>query len=328
MNGPRRFDRRHVTAGLAALGIAAPSIVRAQGMFSGKTIRIIIPFVPGGATDIIGRIMGDKLSQMWGATIIIENKAGAGANLGTDAAAKSAPDGLTWMVGSVGMATNPFLYSNLSYDPQKDLDPVTLLAMVPNILVVSKNIKFQSVSELIAFAKANPGKLTYGSSGIGTSIHLSGELFKKLTGTDIVHVPYRGSAASLQDLISGQLDLIFDNITSSIEHVRGGSIRAMGITTSTRSPHAPDLAPIIETVPGFDVSSWFAFFVPAKTPKDMILKIQQDSKLALADPVVKSRMDAIAAQIVASTPDELGAHLRAESDKWGKLIRDGNIKAQ
>jgi tripartite-type tricarboxylate transporter receptor subunit TctC len=314
---------------LAAAGaIAAPNVLRAQGGWpQGRNIKITVPFPPAGATDVLGRLMAERLGEYWGARVLVENKPGAGGNIGSDQVAKAAPDGDNILIVSVGMATNPYLYDKLSYDPVKDFDPVTLIAMVPNILIAGKHTPYNSVKEFVDFAKANPGKVTYGSSGIGTSVHLSGELFQKIVGTKMQHVPYRGTALAIQDMIAGQIDVIFDNITASLPQARAGNVKALGITTARRSPFASDLAPIAETVPGFDVTSWFAFFVPKGTPRAIIDRINADTKRALAEAGVKEKMTALGAEAVGSSPEELAAFLKAESDKWGKLIKDVGIKA-
>ncbi|KAF0231772.1 MAG: hypothetical protein FD175_333 [Beijerinckiaceae bacterium] len=324
------LTRRDLAKGALALGTAGllPRAAGAQAVWpKGGTIKLVVPFPPAGATDVIGRIVAEKLGQLWGNQIVIENKGGAGGNIGTDQAAKSAPDGNTILVVSVGMATNPYLYKSLPYDPIRDFEPVSLLAMVPNIMVIPANHAAKSVAEFIALAKANPGKMTYGSSGIGTSVHLSGELFQKLTGTKMVHLPYKGTAEAKNDLIAGRIDCIFDNITAALPQARGGTVRALGITTAKRSTLAPDLVPINDTVPGFDVSSWFALFVPAKTPKDIIAKMSADTKTVLADPSVVDRLGKLGAEIVGSNPAELGSFLKAESDKWGSLIKEVGASA-
>jgi tripartite-type tricarboxylate transporter receptor subunit TctC len=205
---------------------------------------------------------------------------------------------------------------------------VSLVAMVPNMLIAGKHLPVTSTAELIAYGKANPGKLTYASSGVGTSIHLSGELFKKLTGVELTHVPYRGSAPAIQDIMGGRVDVMFDNITSSLAQVRGGTLNGLAITTAKRSPFAPELPPVADAVPGYDVSSWFAFFAPKKTPPEMVARMAADTKIALTDPGVKSRLDALAAESVGSTPAELAAFLGKESETWGKLIRDQGIRAE
>ena len=322
------MDRRSFSAGLAA-SLALPAMARAQGAWpQGRNIKIVVPFAAGGATDIIARIMADKLGQMWNCSIVVDNKGGAGGNIGTEAAARAEPNGETFLLVSVGLATNPYLYPKLGYDPVGDFAPVSLVAMVPNMLIAGKHLPVTSTAELIAYGKANPGKLTYASSGVGTSIHLSGELFKKLTGVELTHVPYRGSAPAIQDIMGGRVDVMFDNITSSLAQVRGGTLNGLAITTAKHSPFAPELPPVADAVPGYDVSSWFAFFAPKKTPPDMVARMAADTKVALTDPLVKSRLDALAAESVGSTPAELAAFLAKESETWGKLIRDQGIRAE
>jgi tripartite-type tricarboxylate transporter receptor subunit TctC len=322
------LDRRALLGGLGASLALAPVGLAQAPWPQGRTLKLVVPFPPAGATDILGRLMAEKLGQAWGTNIVVENRPGAGGNIGTDAVAKAEPTGDTLLIVSVGMATNQYLYAKLNYDPAKDLTPITMVALVPNLLVVSNQLPVKSVAELVAYAKANPGKLSYGSSGVGTSVHLSGELFQKLTGTKMVHVPYRGTAQATQDLIGGRIDLIFDNITQALPHARAGSVRGLGITTAKRSPSAPEFAPINDTVPGFDVSSWFALFAPAKTPQAVIDKVQADTKAALADPVVRTRMEALAAEPVGNSPAELGAFLQAEMKKWGDLIREVGVKVE
>lgn len=330
MLGRFSIDRRAFGLGAmgAAAGLVAPTRSRAQAAWPRNgTIKLVVPFPPAGATDVIGRVVAEKLSQIWGNQIIIENKGGAGGNIGTDQVAKAAPDGNTILIVSVGMATNPYLYKSLPYDPMRDFEPVSLIAMVPNIMVVPPNHKANNVQDFIAMAKAEPGKMTFGSSGLGTSVHLSGELFQKLTGTKMVHVPYKGTAEAKNDLIAGRLDCIFDNITAALPQARSGTVKALGITTAKPSALAPELAPVAGAVPGFDVSSWFALFVPAKTPKEIVAKLHADVKTALADKGVSDRLGALGAEIVGSNPAELGAFLKAESDKWGSLIKEIGVTA-
>lgn len=325
------ITRRTVLAGAAALSaasLAAPSAAQAQAPWpQGRRLTMVVPFPPAGATDNLGRIVGQKLSEMWGVPIVIENRGGAGGNIGTEAVARAAPDGNTFLIVSVGMATNQYLYPRLSYDPTKDFAPATLVAMVPNILVVGKHVRANNVAELIAHAKANPG-MTYGTSGIGTSVHLSGELFRRMTGTELTAVHYRGTAQATQDLIGGRIDMIFDNISQALPHVRAGTIKALGITTARRSTFAPEIPPVSETVPGFDVTSWFAFFFPAGTPPEIVAKLQADTKTVLQDASVRERLAALGAEAVGGTPAELAEHLRKESETWGRLIREANIKTE
>ncbi len=323
------FNRRDLMTGLGLSAVLGTGGAQAQsGWPQGHTIKLVVPFAAGGATDIIGRIMADRLSQMWNANVIVENKGGAGGNIGTEQVAHAEANGDTLLLVSVGLATNPYLYPKLGYDPVADFAPVSLVAMVPNMLIAGHHLKVNSVAELIAYGKANKGKLTFASSGVGTSIHLSGELFKKLTGIEMTHVPYRGSAPAIQDIMGGRIDIMFDNITSSLAQVRGGTLKGLAITTAKRSPFAPELPPVADAVPGFDVSSWFAFFAPKKVPEAIIAKIAADTKVALADAGVKSKLDALAAEAVGSTPAELGAFLQRESDVWGKLIKEGGIVAE
>jgi tripartite-type tricarboxylate transporter receptor subunit TctC len=321
------MDRRTMLAA-AAGALAAPASGRAQGAWpTGRTIRITVPFPPAGATDVLGRIMAERFGEYWGARVVVENKPGAGGNIGADQVAKSPPDGDNILIFSVGMATNPHLYSNMTYDPVRDFDPVSLIAMVPNIMIAGKHTPYGSAREFLDFARANPGKVTYGSSGVGTSLHLAGELLQKMTGIRMQHVPYRGAALAIQDLLAGQIDIVLDNITSALPQARSGAVKGLAITTAKRSPFAPELQPLAEVVPGFDVTSWFAFFAPKGTPRAVIDRINSDVRRALGEAGVKEKLAALAAEAVGSTPEELGRFLASESDSWGKLIREAGIKA-
>lgn len=324
-----KLTRRALAGALAAGAVAAPGILRAQGgPYPGsRAIRLVVPFPPAGATDIIGRLWAEKIGQLWGVNIVVENKPGAGGNIGTEQVAKGEQDGSQLLIVSVGMATNQYLYPRLTYDPVADFRPVSLLALVPNLLVAGKHVPANTVAELIAHAKANPGKLSFGSSGVGTSVHLSGELFKRMAGVDMVHVPYRGTAPATQDLIGGRIELIFDNITQAVTHVRAGSIKALGITTARRSPVAPEFPPVADTLPGFDVSSWFAIFAPKGAPDAVVEKLHADTVRVMADPQMRERMAQLGAETVAGSPAELSAFLKAEMDKWGRLITDAKITA-
>ena len=321
------IDRRAALAGLGA-GLLAPAVGRAQGWPGSRTIKVVCPFPPAGATDVLARLMAQRLSEFWGANVIVENKPGAGGNIGAEQVAKGEPDGSQILIVSVGMATNRFLYPRLSYDPVADFAPVSLLAMVPNVLIAGHHVPASDVAGLIAHAKANPGKVTYASSGLGTSVHLSGELFKRSAGIDIVHVPYRGSGPALTDMMGGRVDIMFDNIPAAYPQVQAGKVKAFGITTARRSPHASDLVPIAETLPGFDVSSWFAFFAPARTPREILAELEADTRVAVGDAGVRSRMAALGAEPVGSSADELRAFLQAEMDKWGRLITEAKIRIE
>jgi tripartite-type tricarboxylate transporter receptor subunit TctC len=314
-------------AALAPFAAAVPALAQQQWP-KGRNLKMVVPFPPGGATDVIARILADKLAQIWGTAVIIENKGGAGGNIGMEQVARSEPNGDTMMMGTFGLAINPALYKSLKFDPIADFAPISLVTIMPNMLACPVSAPFNSVAELIAYGKANPGKLTYASSGIGTSIHLCGELFKKLTGVQMVHAPYRGSAQAVQDLVAGRVDLMFDNITSSLPQVQGKTLKALAVTTPKRSPFVPDLPPVADTVPGFEVSAWFGTLAPAKTPPEIVEKISRDTKLALQDPGVKGKLDALAAESVGSTPQEFAALIKSETDKWGKLIREEKITAE
>lgn len=324
----RGLDRRVFAGGVAALGatLAMPSVARAQsGWPKAGTLRIIVPYPPAGATDIVGRVVAERLSQIWGNQIIVENKPGAGGNIGSDFVAKAAPDGNTMLVVSVGLATNTYLYKSVPYDPMKDFLPVSLLVRLPNLLCVPPSHPAKTVQEFVAYARANPGKMSYASSGVGTTIHFSAELFNKLTGAKMTHVPYKGSGPAKTDLLAGRVDCMFDNITSILPHVQAGQLRALGVTTLRSSPLFPDFPPISDALPGFDVSSWFGLFVPARTPKAIIDKMNADIRTVLAEPGVKEKLNKLGTEVVGSSAEELGALLRAEDAKWGPIIKELGI---
>jgi tripartite-type tricarboxylate transporter receptor subunit TctC len=324
------LNRRRFVS-LAAAAIAAPSIVpsRAAGIdWPAKPVRIVVPFTPGGSTDITARLVGNRLQEVWGQTVVVENKPGAGGNIAADMVAHSDPDGLTIFIVGPGMATNQFLYPSLSYDPIGDFAPVTMLITQPNLMCVPNSSPAKSVKEFIAFCNENRGKVTYASSGNGTTLHLSGELFKRLANVEMTHIPYRGGAPAINDLIPGRVDVIFDNMPSILQHVKGGSLRGLAVTTKERVSVVPDIPTIAETVPGFDVFSWFAFFVPARTPQDVIARINADTNAALAYAPVKSRFEELGANPKGSTPAELAAFLKSEIDKWSPVIRDAKIKVE
>jgi tripartite-type tricarboxylate transporter receptor subunit TctC len=322
-------SRRHFLGFAAA--IAAPAILtsRARGAdWPAKPVRIVVPFTPGGSTDITARLVGNRLQEIWGQTVVIENKGGAGGNIAADAVAHSDADGYTIFISGPGMATNRFLYPSLSYDPVGDFAPVTMLILQPNMMCVPNTSPAKSVKEFIDFCNTNKGKVTFASSGNGTTLHLSGELFKRLAKVEMTHIPYRGGAPAINDLIPGRVDVIFDNMPSIISHVRSGSVRGIAVTTKDRVSIVPDVPTIGETVPGFDVVSWFAFFVPAKTPADIVAKINADTNAALVYPAVKSRFEDLGAVPKGSTSAELAAFLQSETDKWGPVIRDAQIKLE
>jgi len=317
-------------AGLAAAAIAAPSILASRALGADwplRMVRIVVPFPPGGSTDITARLVGNRLQEVWGQTVVIENKPGAGGNIASEMVAHSDPDGYTIFIVGPGLATNQFLYPSLSYDPIGDFAPVTLLITQPNVMCVPNSKPAKSVREFIAYCNDNRGKVTYASSGNGTTLHLSGELFKRLANVEMTHIPYRGGALAINDLLPGRVDVSFDNMPSIIGHVRAGAVRALAVTTKERVPVVPDLPTIAEAgVPGFDVSSWFGFFVPVKTPQEIIAKLNADTNAALAHASVKPRFDDLGATPRGTTPAQLAAFLKSEIDKWGPVIRDARIK--
>jgi tripartite-type tricarboxylate transporter receptor subunit TctC len=318
--------------GLATAAVAAPSILVSRASaadWPARPVRVVVPFTPGGSTDITARLISNRLQEVWGQSVVVENKPGAGGNIAADMVAHSDPDGYTIFISGPGMATNQFLYPSLSYDPVGDFAPVTMLITQPNLMCVPNSSPAKSVQEFIAYCHANRGKVTYASSGNGTTLHLSGELFKRLAKVEMIHIPYRGGAPAINDLIPGRVDVIFDNMPSIISHVRAGSLRGLAVTTKERVAAVPDIPTIAESgVPGFDVFSWFGFFVPAKTPPDVIARINADTNAALAYAPVKSRFEDLGANPKGSTPSELAAFLKSETEKWGPVIQEARIKVE
>jgi tripartite-type tricarboxylate transporter receptor subunit TctC len=318
--------------GLAAAAVAAPSVLVSRALGADwpvRPVRVVVPFTPGGSTDITARLISNRLQEVWGQSVVVENKPGAGGNIAADMVAHSDPDGYTIFIVGPGLATNQFLYPSLSYDPVGDFAPVTRLIIQPNLMCVPNSSSAKSVQEFIAHCNANKGKVTYASSGNGTTLHLSGELFKRLAKVEMTHIPYRGGAPAINDLIPGRVDVIFDNMPSILSHAKAGTVRALAVTTRERVAVVPDIPTIAESgVPGFDVFSWFGFFVPAKTPQDIVARINADTNAALAYPSVKSRFEDLGATPKGSTPAELAAFLKSEIDKWGPVIREAQIKVE
>lgn len=291
-----------------------------------KTIKWVVPFPPGGAMDVIARTLGDKMSKSVKQPVIIENRAGAGGTIGSAMVAKADPDGHTILIVSIGHALNPNLYQRLPYDAIKDFEPVSLVGIVPNVLVVNSTVKANSVKELIDQARAQPGKLTYASAGNGTSIHMAGEMFNSMAKLDILHVPYKGSSPAVTDLISGQVNMMFDSITSAKPFIESGKLRPLAVTTAKRSSALPDVPTVSEAgLPGYEVSPWFAVFAPANTPKPVIDRLHNELTKAMQLPDVKARFAGIGAEPVGSTPEELEKYLRTETERWTKLIRERGI---
>lgn len=313
----------------AALCAAQPAFSQSASTYPNKPIHIIVTFTSGGAPDILGRLIGDKLSAAWGQSVIVENKPGAGGNIGADYVAKSAPDGYNIVVGTVGThAINGALYQNMPYDMTRDFAPVTLLASTPNMLVVNNNVPAKNLKEFIDLGKKE-GKMTFASSGSGTSIHVSGELFKTMTGIDMQHIPYKGRASAIPDLLGGRVTMMFDNMPSSLPLVREGKLRALGVTSAKRSPAAPDIPTIAESgLPGFEAVSWFALFAPANTPRPIVDKLQAEVSKILKMPDVSKKLMDLGLEPSGSTPDELAAYQKTEIAKWSKVVKDSGAKVE
>ena len=296
--------------------------------FPDKPLKIVVTFTTGGAPDILARIIGERLTAAWGQPVIVDNKPGAGGNVGADFVAKSAPDGYTLVVGTVGThSINPALYAKMPYDAVKDFTPITLIATTPNMLVINNDVPAKNLKDFITLGKKE-GKMTFASSGSGTSIHVSGELFKTMTGIDMVHIPYKGRATAIPDLLGGRVTMMFDNMPSSLALVREGKLRALGVTSSTRSPAAPDIPTIAESgLPGFDAVSWFALFAPANTPKPIIDKLQAEVRRILKTPDVTKKLADNGLDPVGGTSEELAAYQKSEITKWAKVVKESGAKA-
>jgi tripartite-type tricarboxylate transporter receptor subunit TctC len=324
----RMFTRRRLIA-LSAASIAAPALLRRAHAqtWPNRFVRLVVPFPPGGGTDAIARVVSARISEIWGQQLVVENRSGGASNIGHEAVARAEPDGYTLLLASMPLAANKFLFPTLNYDPVADLAPISLICDYPNVMVVPVNSPARSVLEFIAYAKANRGKITFASSGHGTSVHLSGELFKRMTSLEMLHVPYRGAGPALNDLLPGRVDVMFNNIGAVLPLIQSDKLRGLGVTTLKRTPAAPQLAPVAELgVPGFDVSSWYAMFAPAKTPPELIRRIHADVVTALADPAIKIKLEQqLGVVVVGSSPAELAAHLQREMEKWGPVIKAAGI---
>jgi tripartite-type tricarboxylate transporter receptor subunit TctC len=313
---------------LPVLFASSEAAAQPQG-YPSKPIRFVVPYPAGGPLDTVARLLGQKVSESTRQPVIVDNKPGAGGNIGADAVAKSAPDGYTILMGAVAThAINPTLYASIPYDPVKDFIAVTQVASTPNVLVVNPSVPAANVREFIAYAKAHPGKLNFGSGSTGSAGHLAGELFKAMAGVEMTHVPYKGAAPAMNDLIGGQIQLMFDNLASSLGQVRAGRIRALAVTTAQRTSLAPELPTIAESgLPGFDISTWFGIFVPAGTPREAVERLHAEFTRALAAPDVRGKMLALGAEPVGSRPDEFAAYIRAEADKYARVIKASGAKA-
>lgn len=322
MNGP-------LFRAIASIAIGAvAALATAQTSYPSKSIRIVVPFPAGGTTDILARAVAQRLTETMGQSVVVDNRAGAGGNIGADLVAKSAPDGYTLLMGTVGThAINASLYAKMPYDHVRDFSPVILVAGVPNVLVINPTLPVNSVQELIAYGKANPGKLNFASSGNGTSIHLAAELFKTMTSVQMTHVPYKGSAPAVVDLVGGQVQLMFDNLPSALPQIKAGRLKALAVTSAQRSAALPDVPTVAETgLAGFEASSWFGLLAPAGTPKDVIAKLNGEVAKWLATPEAKDKLAAQGAIPAGLSPDDFTRHIASETVKWQKVVRDSGAK--
>lgn len=322
------LKRRAVLAFAASAATLMPFGMTASAQsFPDRTITLVVPFAAGGSTDVVARVIAQKMGDELGQQVVVENVAGAGGNLGADRVARAEPDGYTVLMGTVAThALNPLILKTKPYDPEKDFAPVSLLVVVPNVLVVNPKLPVNNVAELIALLKAEPDKHAYASSGNGTPLHLSGELFKSMAGVEMQHVPYKGSGPALNDLLGNQISIMFDNLPSSSGHIKSGTLKALGVTTAERASSFKDLPTIAETIPGYETYTWNALFAPAGTPAEAISKLNEAANKALADPGVAARMAEFSATVVGSTPDELKTHVAEEIAKWGPVVKDANVQ--
>jgi tripartite-type tricarboxylate transporter receptor subunit TctC len=313
-----------LAAGLVATGSAG--VAQAQA-YPAKPVRLIAPFAPGGTTDIVARILAQRLTEVMGQTVAVENRAGAGGNIAADHVAKSAPDGYTILQGFPGLVINPSLYKKLTYDAMKDLAPVSLVSAAPLVLVVHPALPVKSAKDLIALAKKRPGELSFPSAGNGTSSHLSAELFKSMAGVDMLHVPYKGSAQGLLDLVSGRMQLMINPYPEMIPFIQAGKMRALGISTRARIAVAPDLPTIAESgVPGYEVTTWNGLVVPAGTPREIIAKLHGDVVKVLANPAAREQLTGLGLELIGSTPAEFTEFMKKESVKWAEVVRKSGAR--
>jgi tripartite-type tricarboxylate transporter receptor subunit TctC len=316
-------------ARLLAICLTAFTLVGISNAFAvdypTRPIRWIVPYTPGGGTDITARIIGQWLSERLGQQFVIENKPGAGNNIGTEAAVTAPPDGYTLLLVNPANAINATLYRKLQFNFLRDTAPVAGIMRVPNVMEVNPQVPAKTVAEFIAYAKANPGKINWATSGNGTSVHLSGELFKMMTGVDLTNIPYKGSAPALTDMIAGTVQVIFDNMPPSLPHIRAGKLRALAVTTNVRSEALPDVPTVAETVPGYEASAFYGMGVPKGTPPEIIDRLNKEVNAGLADPKIKARLAELGGMLIPGTPAEFGKLVSDETDKWAKVIKTGGV---
>jgi tripartite-type tricarboxylate transporter receptor subunit TctC len=320
---------RRAALGLIGTGVSTFALSRAFAAdYPTRPVRFLVGYPPGGATDILARLIGQHLSERLGQQFVIENKPGAGNNIATEAAAHAEPDGYTVFLINPANYINATLYANLKFNFIRDIAPIASFNRVPNVMTVNKDVPAKSVAEFIDYVKANPGKINMASSGNGTSVHLSGEMFMAMTGCKMQHVPYRGAAPAITDMLGGQVQVIFDNMPSIIQHIRGGALRGLGVTTAERSPQLPDVQAIGETVKGYEASALFGMGAPAKTPKEIIEKLNAEVNAVMADPAVKKQLVELGGEPRIQKPEAFGAEIAAETEKWKKVVQFAGLKVE
>jgi tripartite-type tricarboxylate transporter receptor subunit TctC len=325
MKSIHTFTRRRMVQAIALAVAMSGGSAMAQAWPS-KPITLVVPFPPGGTTDVLARALGEKLSQSLGQPVIVESKPGAGATLGADYVAKSKPDGYTLLVGAVHHTIASSVYKKLPYDFQKDFAPITEIALVPNVLVVNASTPAKNIAELVALAKAQPGKLNYGSNGNGTAQHLIGTQFENMTGTDLVHIPYKGSGPLASDLLGGQITMSFDTITPVLPHIKAGKLRPLAVTTAKRSSALPDVPTLEEAgLKGFDIGTWFGVLSPAATPKDIVTRLNTEMVKVIQSPEFRKRMEEIGAEPIGNSADQMALQIKVETEKFAKLVKDAKV---
>ena len=318
---------------LGLIGVGLPALI---GSVAGATaldyptrpVRFVVGYPPGGATDILARLIGQRLSEKLGQQFVVENKPGAGNNIGTEAVVNAEPDGYTLLLINPANYINTSLYANLKFNFVRDIAAIASFNRVPNVMTVNKDVPAKNVVEFIEYVKANPGKVNMASSGNGTSVHLSGEMFMAMTGTQMQHVPYRGAAPAITDMLGGQVQVIFDNMPSIIQHVRAGSLRALGVTTTERSPQLPDVQAIAETVPGYEASALFGMGAPKNTPKEIIERLNSEINAILAEPEMKKRLVELGGEPLIQSPEAFGEQIKAETEKWKRVVEFAGLKVE
>jgi tripartite-type tricarboxylate transporter receptor subunit TctC len=307
--------------------VACAAAARADN-YPNRPVRWVVPYPPGGATDIMARLIGHRLSEKLGQQFVIENKPGAGNNIGTEQVVNAPPDGYTLHLTNPANAINASLYAKLNFNFIRDMAPVAGIARVPNVMTVHPSVPAKTVAEFIAYAKANPGKINMASSGNGTSVHLSGEMFKAMAGVDMQHVPYRGSAPAMTDMLAGQVHVIFDNMPSVLQHIKAGSLRALAVTTAARSPELPDVPTVAETVKDYEASAWFGMSAPKATPGEVIAILNKAVNEVLAEPGIKQRLAELGGVAIVATPEEFGKVIQSETEKWEKVVTFAGAKVE